>query len=142
MLPDHPIGRRSLLKGAGAGALAVGAGGFLAACGSNGIKGAGGSSATGTINIGFITPLTGALAGFASGDQFVLSQIRATSAYKNGFKVGGKKYKIKIVVMDSQSSPTRAGQVAQQLALQNKVDLILTTSTPETTNPEIGRAHV
>ena len=135
MLPDQPIGRRSLLKGVGAGALAVGAGGFLAACGSNGIKGAGGSSATGTINIGFITPLTGALAGFASGDQFVLSQIRATSAYKNGFKVGGKKYKIKIVVMDSQSSPTRAGQVAQQLALQNKVDLILTTSTPETTNP-------
>jgi branched-chain amino acid transport system substrate-binding protein len=135
MLPDHPIGRRSLLKGAGAGALAVGAGGFLAACGSSGIKGAGGSSATGTINIGFITPLTGALAGFASGDQFVLSQIKATSAYKNGFKVGGKKYKVKIVVADSQSSPTRAGQVAQQLALQSKVDLILTTSTPETTNP-------
>ncbi len=135
MLPDQPIGRRSLLKGVGAGALAVGAGGFLAACGSNGIKGAGGSSASGTINIGFITPLTGALAGFASGDQFVLSQIKATDAYKNGIKVGGKKYKIKIVVMDSQSSPTRAGQVAQQLALQNKVDLILTTSTPEVTNP-------
>src|ERR1700722_3617369 len=131
MLPDHPIGRRSLLKGAGAGALAVGAGGFLAACGSNGIKGAGGSSATGTINIGFITPLTGALAGFASGDQFVLSQIKATSAYKNGFKVGGKKYKIAITVKDSQSSPTRAGQIAQELALQSKVDLILTTSTPE-----------
>jgi branched-chain amino acid transport system substrate-binding protein len=134
-LPDQPIGRRSLLKGAGAGALAVGAGGLLAACGSNGIKGAGGSSATGTINIGFITPLTGALAGFASGDQFVLSQIKATSAYKNGFKVGGKKYKIAITVKDSQSSPTRAGQVAQELALQNKVDLILTTSTPEVTNP-------
>jgi branched-chain amino acid transport system substrate-binding protein len=37
--------------------------------------------------------------------------------------------------MDSQSSPTRAGQVAQQLSLQDKVDLILTTSTPEVTNP-------
>src|SRR5580698_9316820 len=133
-LPGPVIGRRSLLRGVGAGALAVGAGGFLAACGG-GLKGSGGSSTSGTINIGFITPLTGALAGFASGDQFVLSQIRATSAYKNGFKVGGKKYKIKIVVADSQSSPTRAGQVAQQLALQNKVDLILTTSTPETTNP-------
>ena len=135
LLPGQPIGRRSLLKGVGAGALAVGAGGFLTACGSGGIKGAGGSSTTGTITIGFITPLTGALAGFASGDRFVLSQIKATSAYKNGFKVGGKKYKVKIVVADSQSSPTRAGQVAQQLALQNKVDLILTTSTPETTNP-------
>jgi len=133
-LSDQAIGRRSLLKGVGAGALAVGTGGLLAACGS-GIKGTGGSSSTGTINIGFITPLTGTLAGFASGDQFVLNQIRSTSAYKNGIKVGGKKYKVNIVVMDSQSSPTRAGQVAQQLALQNKVDLILTTSTPETTNP-------
>jgi branched-chain amino acid transport system substrate-binding protein len=134
VLADQPIARRSLLRGVGAGALAVGAGGFLAACGS-GIKGAGGSSSTGTINIGFITPLTGSLAGFASGDQFVLKQIRSTSAYKNGIKVGGKTYKVNIIVMDSQSSPTRAGQVAQQLGLQNKVDLILTTSTPETTNP-------
>jgi branched-chain amino acid transport system substrate-binding protein len=132
--PDQPIGRRSLLKGVGAGALAVGAGGLLAACGS-GIKGTGGSSSGGTINIGFITPLTGSLAGFASGDQFVISQIRATSAYKNGLKIGGKTYQVNIHVTDSQSSPTRAGQVAQQLALQNNVDLILTTSTPETTNP-------
>jgi branched-chain amino acid transport system substrate-binding protein len=132
--PGPVLGRRSLLKGAGAGALAIGAGGFLAACGS-GLKGAGGSSSSGTINIGFITPLTGPLAGFASGDKFVLQQIRASSAYKKGFKVGGKTYKVNIVVADSQSSPTRAGQVAQQLALQNKVDLILTTSTPETTNP-------
>jgi branched-chain amino acid transport system substrate-binding protein len=88
VLPDQPIARRSLLKGAGAGALAVGAGGFLAACGS-GIKGTGSSSATGTIKIGFVTPLTGSLAGFASGDKFVLDQIKATSAYKNGIKVGG-----------------------------------------------------
>jgi branched-chain amino acid transport system substrate-binding protein len=132
--PGPVLGRRSLLKGAGAGALAIGAGGFLAACGS-GLKGAGGSSSSGTINIGFITPLTGPLAGFASGDKFVLQQIKASSAYKKGFKVGSKTYKVNIVVADSQSSPTRAGQVAQQLALQNKVDLILTTSTPETTNP-------
>jgi branched-chain amino acid transport system substrate-binding protein len=131
-LPGPVIGRRSLLRGVGAGALAVGAGGFLAACGG-GLKGSGGSSTSGTINIGFITPLTGPLAGFASGDQFVLSQIKATSAYKNGFKVGGKTYKVNITVADSQSDPTRAGQVAAQLG--PKVDLILTTSTPETTNP-------
>jgi branched-chain amino acid transport system substrate-binding protein len=38
-------------------------------------------------------------------------------------------------VADSQSNPTRAGQVAQNLILQDKVDMVLTTSTPETTNP-------
>jgi branched-chain amino acid transport system substrate-binding protein len=134
VLRDQPIARRSLLKGVGAGALAVGAGGFLSAC-SSGIKGAGGPASTGTITIGFITPLTGSLAGFASGDQFVLSQIRKTAPYAKGFKVGGKTYKVNIVVQDSQSDPNRASAVARQLILQNKVDMILTTSTPETTNP-------
>jgi len=133
-LAGQGIARRSLLKGAGAGALAVGAGGFLSACGS-GIKGAGTTTSTGTITVGFITPLTGELAGFASGDKFVLSQIKNTSTYKNGIKVGKKNYKINIVVQDSQSSPTRAGQVATQLIQQNHADVILTTSTPETTNP-------
>jgi branched-chain amino acid transport system substrate-binding protein len=137
MLRDQPIARRSLLKGVGAGTLAVGAGGFLSAC-SSGIKGAGGPAKTGTITIGFITPLTGQLAGFASGDQYVLSQIRSSSAYQKGFKVGGKTYKVNIVVQDSQSDPNRASAVARQLILQNKVDMILTTSTPETTNPVAG----
>ncbi len=133
---EQPLSRRSLLRGIGAGTLAVGAGGILSAC-SSAIKGAG-SGTTGTITIGFITPLTGNLAGFASGDQYVLSQIRQSSVYKNGLKIGGKTYKINIVVQDRQSNPTRAGQVAQQLILQNHADLIITTSTPETTNPVAG----
>jgi branched-chain amino acid transport system substrate-binding protein len=126
------VTRRSLLKGIGFGAVAAGAGGLLAACGTA-IKGAS-SGATGTINIGFITPLTGDLAGFASGDQFVLSQIKKASIYKSGIKIGSKTYDIKINVQDSQSSATRAAQVAQQLVTSG-VDLVLTTSTPETTNP-------
>jgi branched-chain amino acid transport system substrate-binding protein len=88
-----------------------------------------------TITIGFVTPLTGPLAGFASGDQFIVNTIQATDAYKNGFTVGGKNYAINLVVKDSQSDPNRAGQVAQDLINSDKVDLILTTSTPETTNP-------
>jgi branched-chain amino acid transport system substrate-binding protein len=130
----QPISRRSLLKGMGAGSLAVSAGGVLAAC-SSGLKGGGSASSSGTITIGFITPLTGNLSGFASGDRYVLNQIRKTSAYTKGIKVGGKNYKITINVQDSQSSPTTAGQVAQKLITQDHVDLILTTSTPETTNP-------
>src|SRR5205814_1245 len=84
----EPVSRRSVLKGIGAGALAMGAGGFLEAC-SNSIKGSGGGSA-GKITIGFVSPQTGALAGFASGDNFVVDTIRKTSPYKSGFKVGGK----------------------------------------------------
>jgi branched-chain amino acid transport system substrate-binding protein len=131
--PEIP--RRSLLKGVGAGALSLGAGGILAAC-SSGLKGSGGSTAsTSNITMGFVTPLTGSLAGFASADNFVVDTIRKTSAYANGFKVGGKTYHINIVTADSQSDPTRASQVARQLILQDHVDIILTTSTPEVTNP-------
>jgi branched-chain amino acid transport system substrate-binding protein len=131
--PRQLIARRSVLKGMGAGALTVGTGGFLSACGS-GIKGAGTSSA-GTINIGFITPLTGDLADFGTSDKYVLSVVRGISEFKNGLKVGGKTYKVNILVQDSQSSPTRASQVARSLILSNHVDLLLTGSTPETTNP-------
>lgn len=43
-----PIARRSLLRGIGAGAIAMGAGGIVSAC-SSGIKGAGGPATGGTI---------------------------------------------------------------------------------------------
>jgi branched-chain amino acid transport system substrate-binding protein len=135
--PQQSIARRSVLKGVGTGALAVGAGGILSACGS-GIKGSGGSSSAGSIKIGFVTPLTGDLAGFGSGDKFVLSTVQASSSYAKGFKVGGKSYKVDVVVADSQSDPSRASEVARQLILSDHVDMILTTSTPETTNPVSG----
>jgi branched-chain amino acid transport system substrate-binding protein len=128
------IARRSVLRAAGTGAAVLGGGSLLEACGS-GIKGTGSSASTGEINIGFIHPATGSLAGFASGDNWVVSQIRATSAYKNGFKVGGKTYKVNIIPADTQSNSARASQLATQLIQQNHVDMICVTSTPETVNP-------
>jgi branched-chain amino acid transport system substrate-binding protein len=130
---ERGLSRRSVLRGLGAGALASGAGGVLAACSAGAQAGEAASGAT--INIGFVTPLTGPLAGYASGDNFVVSTIRATPAYKNGFKVGGQTYQVNIVVADSQSDPNLASQVARNLILNNNLDMILTTSAPETTNP-------
>ncbi len=95
---DGSLSRRSLLKGMGAGALALGAADSSRRV-SSGIKGSGGGSA-GTITIGFVTRRPAQLAGFASGDNFVVDQIRATDVYKNGFKVGGKTYTVEIVVKD------------------------------------------
>ncbi len=132
-LLEQAISRRSLLKGIGAGAVMLGAGGILDACTSD-VKGSG-SGSTDTIVIGFVTPQTGALAGFASGDNFVVDRIRATDAYQNGFQVGGTTYSVEVVVKDSQSDPNRASQVARELINQNHADLIVTSSTPETTNP-------
>jgi branched-chain amino acid transport system substrate-binding protein len=118
----------------GAGALATGAGGILAAC-SSGSKISPAASSTSTINIGYIAPFTGSLAGFASADKFVVSTIRNTPAFAKGFRAGGKTYQVNIIVNDSQSDPNRASQLARQLILNNNVDLLLTSSTPETVNP-------
>jgi branched-chain amino acid transport system substrate-binding protein len=118
----------------GAGALATGAGGILAAC-SSGSKISPAASSTSTINIGYIAPFTGSLAGFASADKFVVSTIRTTPAFAKGFRAGGKTYQVNIIVNDSQSDPNRASQLARQLILNNNVDLLLTSSTPETVNP-------
>src|SRR5206468_11344351 len=93
---ERRVTRREVLKTIGGGAVMLGAADLLAACGE--IKGS--STATsGTITIGYVSPQTGALAGFATGDK------------------------------------DRASQVARELIQSNKADLILTSSTPETTNP-------
>src|SRR6516162_10123204 len=132
-LPGRPISRRSVLAGAGAGAVAACAGGVLSAC-SSGIKGASSGGNTKNITIGWIHPLTGPLAGFGAPDNWVISKIKQTTPYKSGFKVGGKTYSVTIKSYDSQSSPTRAGDLARTAILNDGVDLLLASSTPETVN--------
>jgi branched-chain amino acid transport system substrate-binding protein len=128
------IARRSVLRGLGVGALATGAGGVLAAC-TPGSRKTPAAGSTGTVTLGYISPFTGPLAGFASGDKFVIDTIRNTPAYARGFKVGGKTYQVNIIVADSRSDPSRASQLARQFILNKNVDLLLTSSTPETVNP-------
>jgi len=146
--PDTPdnVSRRGVLRAVGAGAAVVGSGGLLAAC-SSGIKGATGSSSssasgntgggggTKDILIGFIHPLTGALAGFGASDNWLITKIQSTPQYKNGFKIGGKTYRVNIKSYDTQSDATHAGQLANQAILTDAVDLLLTSSTPETVVP-------
>jgi len=140
------MNRRGVLRAFGAGAAVVGGGGLLEACSSS-IKGnsstssTGGGSSSGKITIGWIHPLTGPLAGFGAPDSFVLSKIRATTPYKNGFKIGGKTYQVQINSYDTQSSPTRAGQLAQQAINGDHVDLLLSSSTPETVNAVASTAE-
>jgi branched-chain amino acid transport system substrate-binding protein len=137
------IGRRNVLKAFGAGAFAVGAGGLLEAC-STGIKGASsgsGSGGTKPITIGWIHPLTGSLAGFGAADNWVISKIQQTTPYKNGFKIGGKTYPVTIKSYDSQSSVSRAGDLARTAILNDDVDMLLASSTPETVNAVASQAE-
>ena len=130
---ERSVSRRTVLKGVGAGALAVGAGQVVSQLAF--ARPAFSATSSTPIKIGYISPKTGSFADFSISDSYVLSKIRSSPAYANGITVGGKHYSIEITTADTQSNPDRAAQLAQQLIQSNKVDLILTTSTPETTQP-------
>jgi branched-chain amino acid transport system substrate-binding protein len=86
-----------------------------------------------TIKIGYVSPQTGPLAPFGEADKWVIDQMK--TAFKDGLTIGGKKYDVQILLKDSQSNPNRAGEVANDLVLKDKVALMLTAGTPETANP-------
>jgi len=91
------------------------------------------TEAANIIKVGFVSPLTGPLAGFGEADPHVLDLVR--KRLKDGLSAGGKKYAVEIVGKDTQSDPSRAGQLAKELINRDKVDFMLSTSTPETVNP-------
>ena len=116
------VSRRGLMLSAGAAGLAwaSGAGRAFAA-------------AENVLRVGFISPRTGPLGGFGQTDGYVLDLARAE--LKGGLKVGDKTYDVQILDQDTQSDPSRAGQLAKSLINGDGVDLMLAVSTPETINP-------
>src|SRR6201988_3531559 len=81
------------------------------------------------------------MAGCGAPDGFVPSENRGTSPLKKDFKIGGKTYEVQINSYDTQSGPTRAGQLAQQAINGDHVDLLLASSTPETVNAVASTAE-
>jgi branched-chain amino acid transport system substrate-binding protein len=122
------ITRREMLKSTGLvlGGLAVP--GVLESCLSSTT-----STPSGSIKIGYVSPITGPAAGFGEPDPYVISLAR--NAFKNGLSIGGTNYSVEIVSRDGQSTPSVGAQVASDLIQTQKVDLMLATSTPETVNP-------
>ena len=118
----RPIARRTLIVGAAAG------GAILAARFPTPAM-----AQQKTVKLGYVSPQTGPLAAFAEADNFTVAAFR--EATKGGIKVGNSTHPVEVVVKDSQSNPNRAAQVAKDLIVQDKVDLVLVASTPETTNP-------
>src|ERR1700722_6410179 len=92
------------------------------------------------IKIGHVSPKTGPLAGFGESDGFIIDQM--TQALKGGIQSGGKTYPVQIISKDSQSTGTRAAEVAQDLILRDKVDLMIASSAPDTTNPVADQCEV
>ncbi len=119
-MTDHPSRRRvlgQLAAGAVAAQLPIGA---LAQTGR-------------TLRIGFVSPQTGPLAAFGEANKWTIESLKAKLA--EGVVINGTRHPIEVLLKDSQSSPNRAAEVANDLILKDKVDLVVATSTPETTNP-------
>jgi branched-chain amino acid transport system substrate-binding protein len=119
----HPISRRALLKYSAATGLAAAVGSMPAPA----------IAQAKAIKLGYISPQTGPLAAFAEADNFIIANFK--EAVKGGLKVGSATLPVGVIVKDSQSNPNRAAQVAKDLIVQDKIDLMLVASTPETTNP-------
>jgi branched-chain amino acid transport system substrate-binding protein len=92
------------------------------------------------IKLGYVSPQTGPLAAFAEADNFVLGQFR--ESMKGGLRAGSATRPIEVIVKDSQSNPNRAAEVAKELIVRDKVDLMLVASTPETTNPVCTQCEI
>jgi branched-chain amino acid transport system substrate-binding protein len=120
----RPVSRRAFLQLAGASTV----GGALAACSP-------GSSGTGerAIRLGYVSPQSGPLVSFGEADAFVLGDVRAR--LRDGLSLGRRSHPVEILVKDSQSDPERAATVANDLLRRERIDLMLASSTPETTNP-------
>ncbi len=77
------------------------------------------------IKLGYVSPQTGPLAAFSESDAFNIDLFLGTD-------IGSE---FEVIVKDSQSNPNRAAEVAQELIVDDEVELMLVGSTPETTNP-------
>ena len=147
------IDRRDFLRLTGYAGTAAGAAAFLAACGPAASSAAPSVSApsvsaapttavapsasaaiTGRpIKIGYVSPKTGGFSAFGEADDYAVGTIN--TALAGGLDVGGTLHPVQIITKDSQSDPNRAAEVAGDLILKDVVDIILVSSTPETTNP-------
>ncbi len=119
--PNRGLGRRPLLTAAAGAALLTPLPRRARAQGANHLR------------IGFLSPRSGALAGFGETDGYVLDVAR--KALANGIAINGQTYTVEILDRDTQSDPARAGQLAHSLINEAGVDLMLSTSTPEVVNP-------
>lgn len=117
---QHPS-RRTLLMAASAGGLSLALPNWARA------------QTAGSLKVGFVSPRTGPLGSFGEGDGYVLDVARKSLA--SGLMIAGKRYSVEIVDRDTQSDPSRASQLAKSLINNDRIDLMLATSTPEVVNP-------
>ena len=90
------------------------------------------SAQANVFRIGLVSPTTGPLAGFGEAQDWIIAGLQNAIG---GITNNGAPVTIDIIAKDSQSNPNRAAEVAQELILNDGVNMIITKDTPDTTNP-------
>ena len=92
------------------------------------------------IKIGHISPKTGPMASFAEAQDWTLGGIR--KILEPGLNIGGVNYKVEIITKDSQTDESRTAEVASELILKEKVDILTASSGSIDCNPAANVAEL
>jgi branched-chain amino acid transport system substrate-binding protein len=92
------------------------------------------------IRIGHVSPVTGPMAGFAEAQDWTLGGIR--KLLEPGLQIAGKTYKVEIITKDSQTDESRTAEVANELILKDKVNIITAASGSIDCNPVANVAEL
>ena len=134
-MKDHDqrgISRREFLKKTGQGAVALGAASMVPKLAKPAF-----AAKKDHILIGHPSSMTGPLAGLGEPTPWVNKRAIEAINKEGGIfiKEYGKKLPVKVKIVDMESNPTKAGEVASKLILNDKIDLMLVMYTPDVVNP-------
>jgi branched-chain amino acid transport system substrate-binding protein len=82
------------------------------------------------IRIGVVQAQTGMYAAFGQGGVFGIQAAVDDINKQGGIKVGDVKMSVKLVVVDNESDPNKAGSLAESLIVQDKVNFIISGDEP------------
>lgn len=92
----------------------------------------------GEIKVGVIQAQTGMYAGFGTGGAFGIKAAAEDINKLGGVKVGSERMKIKLITVDNESDPNKAGTLAQSLVMQDRVKFIVSGDEPPPMHPAVS----
>jgi ABC-type branched-subunit amino acid transport system substrate-binding protein len=90
------------------------------------------------IKIGVIQAQTGMYAGFGTGGVFGIKAAAEDINKLGGVDVAGKKMPVKLIIVDNESDPNKAGILAQDLVVRDRVNFIVSGDEPPPMHPAIS----
>jgi ABC-type branched-subunit amino acid transport system substrate-binding protein len=91
------------------------------------------------IRVGVVQAQTGMYAAFGQGGAFGVKAAADDVNRLGGIKVGDARMPIRLVVVDNESDPNKAGSLAESLVLQDKVQFLCSGDEPPPMHPGISQ---